>query len=76
MSGSGLGQIDGSGVGGGGGNSSKHLLEIEVVGLKRRLWAAESKQECRRWVSSQHAMNEVVFVVVVQVAAAVFVWWF
>lgn len=55
MSGSGLGQIDGSGFGGGGGGGSKHLLEIEVVGLKRRLWAAESKQECRRWVSSRQA---------------------
>lgn len=42
--GGGVGRIEGGG-------SSKHLLEIEVVGLKRRLWAAESKQECRRWVS-------------------------
>lgn len=50
-----VGQIDGNGFGGGGGAGSKHLLEIEVVGLKRRLWAAESKQECRRWVSSRRA---------------------
>lgn len=56
MSSSGVGQIDASGFGGGGASSSsssKHLLEIEVVGLKRRLWAAESKQECRRWVRSR-----------------------
>lgn len=57
MSGSGVGQKDASGFGGGGGSSSsKHLLEIEVVGLKRRLWAAESKQECRRWVRLPHWM--------------------
>lgn len=59
MSGSGLGGTEGGGFGGGGGgNSSKHLLEIEVVGLKRRLWAAESKQECRRWVSLVLIENE------------------
>lgn len=28
----------------------KHLFEIEVVGSKRRVWAAESRQERRRWV--------------------------
>eukprot|EP00752_Nemacystus_decipiens_P001235 g1234.t1 len=57
---SGVGQVDASGFGGGGSSSSsKHLLEIEVVGLKRRLWAAESKQECRRWVSAiKGAMTE------------------
>lgn len=53
MSYGGVGRIEGGGFGGGmgGGSTSKHLLEIEVVGLKRRVWAAESKQECRRWVS-------------------------
>ncbi|CAM9351160.1 unnamed protein product, partial [Ectocarpus sp. 6 AP-2014] len=44
---------------GDGGSTSKHLLEIEVVGSKRRVWAAESKQECRRWVSAiKAAMTE------------------
>lgn len=57
MSYGGVGSLDGGGSRGGGGagggsmDTSKHLLEIEVVGLKRRVWAAESKQECRRWVS-------------------------
>lgn len=54
------GEIDGGEVGaleeGGGGHGSggkrhRHLLEIDVVGSKRRVWAAESKQECRQWVS-------------------------
>ncbi|CAM9377322.1 unnamed protein product, partial [Hapterophycus canaliculatus] len=53
------GGIEGVGAGGAGGGTGKHLLEIEVVGLKRRVWAAESKQECRRWVSAiQGAMTE------------------
>ncbi|CAM9378501.1 unnamed protein product [Ectocarpus fasciculatus] len=57
MSYGGVGRIDGVGVGGG--STSKHLLEIEVVGSKRRVWAAESKQECRRWVSAiKAAMTE------------------
>lgn len=56
---SGRGGVDGGGGSGGGGGGgggggvggNKHLLEIEVVGSKRRVWAAENKQECRRWVS-------------------------
>lgn len=44
----------GGGGGGDGGSASKHLLEIVVVGAKGRVWAAESKQECRRWVRSSH----------------------
>lgn len=49
------------GTGGGtGGRTKKHLLEIEVVGLKRRVWAAESKQERRRWVS-QNEVRQLVY---------------
>lgn len=55
MSGHGGGAGAGDGCIGGSNTSSstsKHLLEIVVVGAKRRVWAAESKQECRRWVRS------------------------
>lgn len=44
--------MGGDGGGGGiGGGAHKHLLEIDVVGSKRRVWAAESIEECRQWVS-------------------------
>lgn len=51
------GEGGGIGVPGGGdgkgrdGGVSKHLLEIIVLGSKRRVWAAENDQERRRWVS-------------------------
>lgn len=64
------GGTEGIGPGGAGGGTSKHLLEIEVVGLKRRVWAAQSKQECRRWVSKPTPSRRSVPVTIVVLGGA------